>query len=988
MPALITGKVDKIRGLDLTASPMLYVKIDEDHPVQIDLTDKAKNRAHVMPEEIWNAIEEKLKGVASVDGGYVTLASRTAGPSGRLEIMDGKGDASELIFGLAPRTYRGSQEMPAMVTGKADLSRGIDLGDECYLLLGIDGKKMDVIDCAGKMGGIKSIDDICSVINDAAGKIFKTKVAFCNGQFLTILSPSNGWESSIELLTPASGGDAVALLLGIASRTFQGTSESRARIEGRDLSEGIDLRALRFLKIAVDGKEPVLVDLWSVPGELQSVQPAELAEAINSALNVKIARVEAGRLILESSITGSLSSIILEPVEEIRQRRFVSRAAIIDEAALPVFGFIAREAYGAEAESARLVGKADLSRGVDLREGSRLLLEIDSFGKLEISCAAKRPRATLIQEVVDAINMRTEKALQAKVASHDGEHLILCSPTCGLSSKIAFLTDNRPSARKTLFGTVADVTTGNSAQPAVIMGEADISGMMDLSKRNIIRLSIDGGVPIDIDVSGSCPERTFADEIISAINRDVGEDVATLTKDGRLQIASPKTGIESRLSLMPLRFLEVIEYPAKTNVVDFSEKKLSSLSYPYSRGNHGWSAKNYGIADVFSQVTIKAPQGAVNPGIWNRTLGLQIRLLTALLPGESARIWQEPGEGVKAEVISGEGRSRTLKADEIFTGPAGLAEDVIFEMDQSKEAVLTVPRGRSNWIYLDSLGMRFNQCGFNECCFADTPGVDRTFFNLSRFAPIPQEDVNSLLPDAKLASPKMRYGQVELTFRYDVHRPGSFEVNLPADLPARFGGRLGEMRLGQGEKEGPEVYLQAVTEPEEDPACMVSRINKVSSLVRAEVAAFVPLGWEAETLPFRKPVFLTLGRKDQSARLYLTEKGLKDFIVITACREGTWGNEIAVATQTAGPAMYDVSIIYRGDRFECAREIVLGNEVGAKRSCQKGTQKNSEKAALQEGIPALIRDVLRPGSIGILQAKAAGIEAVVSRDKTNNFKDL
>jgi hypothetical protein len=983
MPALITGKVDTMLGLDLTASPMLYLRIDEDRPVQIDLAEKAKNRSQVMPEEIWNAIEEKLKGVASVDGRYITLSSRRAGPFGRLEIMDGKGDASELIFGLAPRTYRGSQGLPAMVTGRADLSRGIDLGDERYLLLVIDGKKMDVIDCAGKEGGIRSIDEICTVINDAAGKIFNTKVAFCSGQFITLISPGNGSESKIELAIPSTGGDAVPAIFGIKSRIFQGMDESRALISGRDSSAGIDLRALRYLKIAVDGGQPVMVDLWSIPGELKSAKPADLAGAINNALKGNIARVEGGRLIMESATMGGSGSLILEPVEEARHRRFVTRAAIIDEAALPVFGFISREARGAEAESARLVGKADLSRGVDLRGSSLLLLEIDRYGKLEIGCAGKRPRATLIQEVVDAINRQTEKIFKTKVASHDGAHLILVSPSRGSSSRIAFPLDNKENAWEALFGSVDDATTGNNAQPAVIIGDADISGMVDLSKRGIIRLSFDGRRPIDIDLSGACPQQTFADEIVSSINRAIGEDVATLTKDGRLQIASATTGIESRLSLLPLRFLEVIEYPARTIENKYSEKKMSSLLFPYFKGGNDWSARNDGVADVFGEVIIKAPLGAVNPGIWNRTSGRQIRLLTALQPGESARIWREPGEGLRAEVACGDGKSRTLEAGEIFTGPAGLPEDTPFDMDQSREAALIVPRGGSDWHYLDSLGMRFDQCGFNECCFAALPGVDRTIFNLSRFAAITGREMNSVLPVAKLASPKMQQGQVELTFSYSVHRPGSFEVNLPADLPVRFGGRLGEMRLGQGEKEGPEVYPESVTEPEDDPACLVSRINIASSLVKAEVVSRVPLGWEAKTLPLRKPVFLTLGRKDRASRLYLKEKGQKGFTAITARREGIWGNEIAVTAQPAGPAMYDVSIIFKGDKFECARKIVLGGEEGARmQPCKKGRQKPAEKAAPAEGMPALMRELLKPGTIGILQTKAAGIRADVTRDGT------
>jgi predicted Zn-dependent protease len=135
-------------------------------------------------------------------------------------------------------------------------------------------------------------------------------------------------------------------------------------------------------------------------------------------------------------------------------------------------------------------------------------------------------------------------------------------------------------------------------------------------------------------------------------------------------------------------------------------------------------------------------------------------------------------------------------------------------------------------------------------------------------------------------------------------------------------------------------------------------------------------------LPLRKPAFLTLGRKDRAARLYLKEKGQKGFTAITARREGIWGNEIAVTAQPAGPAMFDVSIIYKGDCFECAREIVLGREIGTTQACRKGTQKHSEKAALQEGMPALVKELLRPGTMGVLQAKAAGIRADVARDRT------
>ncbi len=1058
-PAKLSGKIDRNRGVDLVDFPMLCLKIDEDSPVLIDLTKKAIDPARVMPEEIRDAIEEKLKGVASIEGGSITLISRIFGPSGRLELQDGKGDASELIFGLAPRAYWGSKQMPAMVTGKVDLSRGIDLGDDRYLSLVINGKKVEPIDCAGKEGGQRSIDEICSAVNHGIGSIFEAKVAFSSGQFITLISPAIGVESEIILDIPSLGGDAAPALLGINSRTFQGALESKARIVGRDLSKGIDLRALRYLKIAVDGGEPNMVDLWSISKGRQSVQPEELARVINRALKRRIAKVENNRLILESATYGQSSRLILEPLEDVRQRRFVTRAAIIDEAALPIFGFVARETEGVEATNALLVGKADLSRGVDLKGASRLCLSIDDSPKMEIDCKGKRPQATQIQEIVEAINRQTKNALKIKAASHDETHLILSSPTCGPSSKIVLESGDQADVREALFGSVEEVTNGKDAQSAKIMGHRDISGMVDLKLRSIIRLSVDGGRPFDIDVAGASPRQTFADEIVSAINRALGGILASQTEDGRLLITSPTLGKDSRLSLLPLRYLEVIEYPAQTNVVNY-------------RCN-GWSAFNDGVADVFCEVIIKTPQGAVNPGIWNRTLGWQLRLLTILRPGESARIWREPEQGLRAEVISPKGKSRRVDEREIFSSPSCLPANVPFQEEYSKERVLTVPKGRSEWLYLDSLCMRYNRGRFNETCFATLPGVDRTIFNLSRFATIPSEhlfsweeipgkdagrlieyltqnygigwatiakiekidegktikvytgkntillkinnkntkvnleiddgrtdkyvakmenhklniylwkDEDPVLPITKLASSGRQHGPVELTFRWPVHRPGSFVVNLPADLPARFGGRLGEMRLGQGEREGPEAYLGSVTEPEDDPSYLGNHINAASSLVTAQAVPRVPLGWEAKMLPFRKPAFLTLGRIDSTARLYLKEKGQKGFIAITARQPGLWGNEISVSARQAGPAMYDISIIYQGDRFECARKIVLGGDDGRMmQPCRKGPQKPSGKTAPDEGMPALIKELLKPATTGVLQAKAAGIQAEVSRDRT------
>jgi len=202
---------------------------------------------------------------------------------------------------------------------------------------------------------------------------------------------------------------------------------------------------------------------------------------------------------------------------------------------------------------------------------------------------------------------------------------------------------------------------------------------------------------------------------------------------------------------------------------------------------------------------------------------------------------------------------------------------------------------------------------------------------------------------------------VEIDFRWETHQPGTFTVNLPADLLPRFGGRFNEVRFSQS-REQPEVFAGAVAEPPEDPKFLTNLITDHSSnfLKGAEVVGSVPLGWTAVKMPFRKPQFLSLGKPGQAARLYLSEQGVEDgpIIQLEAKEEGAWGNEIAVSARQVGPAIYDVSVIYRGGCFENARAIVLGQPVAE-----------------------LPQALITPGPIGVLQAKAAGVKAAVTRDR-------
>src|SRR5690606_33604456 len=108
---------------------------------------------------------------------------------------------------------------------------------------------------------------------------------------------------------------------------------------------------------------------------------------------------------------------------------------------------------------------------------------------------------------------------------------------------------------------------------------------------------------------------------------------------------------------------------------------------------------------------------------------------------------------------------------------------------------------------------------------------------------------------------------VEITFRWQRYQPGVFEVNLPAELPERFGGRFNETRFGSAQ---PELFQQVVMGPVTDKNYVVNLINggdaergiERSHLIGAESVTFVPVGFKAVEMPFRDPVYLQLGTEN------------------------------------------------------------------------------------------------------------------------------
>ncbi len=1148
-PARLTGTVDLSGGVDLAAERYLRVAVDGSRLAEVDCA--GPDPAHTTLDQVRDAVAAALgAGVASHDGHFLTLTSPTKGFKSTVSLLEAAAqDARARLFGAVSPFQLGADARPARLTGTRDLSASVDLGERSRLRVRLDGNPAVTVDCAGPTPGTTRLEEIALALNAILG----AGVASHDGRFLTLASPTAGAAASVAV-EEAAERDAAFDLLGLHGRSFRGSPAEAARFTStQDLHGGVNLWGRHRLAIAIDGREPVAIDLWAAGiANLEAASLDDLKKALDAALGSGTASHDGHFLTLASPAAGAGSALAVTPVLRERRRRFVTRAYVVDEAATALLGFVRREARGAAATTARLVGTTDLSRGLDLRQDRFVRLAVDGAPAVDVDCAGVRPRATTLDEVIAKIN----QGLGKPVATTDGRHLLLVSPAAGAGSRLAFepshgadalgrllgvepgLTRGRDAttvrfiatvdlaagldlpagaavklgidgaaaveiplaaggaihaglgeivnainvaiggtavaghdgirlrlssraqgagsrlafevpagtdvtaalfgvspprsyqgtaaasaqvignplslpvnletarflllgvdgappvevdcaagaadpkavdlpaivaalnaavpgvaaavagrlvltsptqgfssrialepyaagdARRLLLGDGPDSAAGAAPAPAVLTGEVDLLQPADLSRGRVLRIAVDGGPALDVDVAGASPGQTFLDEVVAALNAAV-PGLASATDDDRLRLTSPgagpAAGEESRLEILPLRALELQEYPPEP----------METQQPVRHGG-SWKVIHSGAAGVPLEIEIRSALGVLAPGVIHRTLGWGVRVLAAVGPGERAVLRQDAAGVVRGEIVGVDGKTAPLPADAIRILGSGSA--------------LTLARGLSEWLYLEALASRFDQARFDEGRFAGFPCTEVGVFDASDFAPV--------APIAPVFGPLPADSGTEVVLRWESHRPGAFVVNLPTDLPSRFGGRFDEARYTfpqptEPDKYPGEPYLGAVTEPASDPLYLVTRVNASSKLVKASPAPRAPLGYEAVSIPFRRPRSLTLGGPTQPARLYLAEAGVPGVLLLEAVEPGAWGNDISVVTRAAGPGAWDVFISLAGARFENARETVLGPP-----------------------LPALAQDLLKPGPIGVLQAKAAGVEARVTRDLT------
>jgi hypothetical protein len=350
--------------------------------------------------------------------------------------------------------------------------------------------------------------------------------------------------------------------------------------------------------------------------------------------------------------------------------------------------------------------------------------------------------------------------------------------------------------------------------------------------------------------------------------------------------------------------------------------------------------------------------GVVDPVFVNHTRGLAIEIHVVVRAGDRLVVYQDPNNGLRARIESPLGPPRSVDPSDILVqriaGPP------------LTESPLEMPRGASQWTYLECTGARFNEARLDLDHFSGIPCQSLGIFDISRLDGQSGAGASIFWPP-----PPSPEAAVRLSFEWLEYRAGAFELNLPAELPPVFGGRFNEARFGLGKKS--ETYSGVVFEPDDDPDYIVTVINRTSTLVEAsDKFTNVPLGFEGNEVPFRAPRSLTLGSASAPARIYLLEEDLAGVIELKAREDGDWGDSIAVSFRPDGPARYQLEMFFSGDRFEGARSLVLGGDTLLPAElteadlplCAKRSQPFSTLAAF-----------------GVSDGKAAGVRARVTRDR-------
>ncbi len=990
--ARLTGQKDLSRGVDLGENRFLRLVVDNGI-AEIDCAG-VRPRATLLEEIVTKINADFSEQVALDNGKNLILQSPTSGSDSRIAFEPPQAtDALNILLGVEPGTIRGQSATSVRLTGTVDLSQGIDLAAGASIKLEVDdiSPPDPTIELTAEDAHL-SLTQLVLAINQAIG----SNVASHNGTHLVITSTRIGSDSQLAF-EPAGEVDTTEAILGFAPpRTYIGSDAAVARVVGQpNLSGTSDLSTARFLRIGLDGDPAVTVDCATNSTNPEAATLGDIVEAINVQIPAAPASSEGTHLVLTSPTDGTAGRITLE-------------LHLAGDARELLFGSVPDETLGKAPAPATIMGEVDLLAPVDLSERSVLRLAVNGQRPVDIDVVGAAPEATFLDEIMAAIN----SIMPGLASQTDDDRLQLTSPASGEVSHLevqplrylelieyplqekaetvqvrvqhrdGWVVNNKGTAdtyarvsftnsRGTFGPTLINKTLGWQLRLQTVLLAGETVHLWSDGPRGLVaeivtplgerRLVPALGLMVGpLGTQTSVPStKTWSltgnksDQAMLQLNNPAAPHLVQLRahKPGESGLAIQVTVRESSAA-------------ASTLEVNGLDGRDSRLIGRIQRQGTDWS-----LVDEPDTVIVQLRPGVpvdlspyencpvVVTGFLhaNEPPVLVLQSVACLFdvelhrenPGQDPTVEAYPGVTIGVDLEAADALTRQINAD-----PEKRSQ-LVTAVLLKKVEVLRLPKGRSDWVYLDCPVARFNEVNFDQARFPGEICEEQGVFNISRFSNSPPEKVKAVF-----ASAEPRTGPpTDVKFSWQIHQPGAFQVNLPADLPPRFGGRFNQARFGQG-PDSQEKYQKAVAEPSDDPMHLVNLIqNNVHSLVTADFADIVPLGWEAITIPFRQPQFLTLGNAEDAARLYLSEEGVAGFIEIRAREAGSWGNEIAVSARSSGPAMYDVCIIYEGGRYENAREVVRGKPP-----------------------PALTQEMLEAGPIGILQAKAAGIGAEVTRN--------
>jgi len=964
--AEITGAVVLAPGTDLAARHLLQLAVDGADPVIVDLrttaegTRSAAAARAVPPEAIVAAVEARLPGAAALgagpDGLHLVLRSPASGAGGRIEVRATARtlrrsyvtratvteEAGQVLLGYLQHAATGTAAAPAQVTGTVDLTRGTDLTTGGLLRLAVDGDAPQEVDCAGPRPRATLAADVLAAIEAVL-----PGVAAIEGGRLVLRSPAPGPSGRLAFDLPR---PALRLLgFGGASPQAQGTDPGGVRLVGTvDLSDGADLPEGAVLAIGVDGAPPVEIPLS--PDGAAHVSLDQVVIAVNATLVRSVASRDEAHVILQSPTAGAGSHLEVA----------VPSGPGATDATAAILGFAAPRSYtGSAATPAGLVAPAELAGELDLRRARHLLLTVDAGPPtpVDLAATAADPGRATLPDVVAAVN-----AAAPGVASAEAGRLVLTSPTLGTASRITLTPDPADDGRAALLGSLPDTAAGTAAAPPALVGDVTVPGTVDLSRRSVLRLEIDGE-PVDVNVAGPVAPTTSLDEAIAAVNA-VLPGTAERTDDDRLRLTGPAGS--TRLAVTPLRYLDLSEYlPAP------EPSTVGPVTVPHAGT---WTVPSDSVRAEPAVLRLVTHHGAAGPAVQGPAGILRADVLVPpggeLLAAATGSDLVPPGGPVVRAWITAPGSPAVeVPAASLRIDPAP---------GYQPGDVLSLPVGRSVWRYLAGDASRFDACAFQPpvppagraiplppAFFAGPPFARPGVFDASTFTTGTEVTVFDGTPVPARA--------VEVTMSWRPHRAGTLAVTAPLDLDPRFGARFDQAFFAHPDGDA-ERFPGAVCEPDTDewylprlittghPGTPASPAIPPSGLVGARLVPSLPLGYSAQPMPFRVPVRFSgggpvTGTSDGRARLFLGEEGFGgQFLELAAKQPGPAGNALEVSARPAGPGRFDVTVALRGARFESAVAAVLGGSP-------------------QPGVTGL----LAPAPVGIRLARAGGVACSADR---------